>query len=173
MPFRRLALCLLALALFASPASAKEAPRKLVLEDFFRGRFVANGTFNNTRDGSKRGLKVAMKGTWNGKALTLVEDFVYSDGERDKKTWVFTKIAEGRYTGRREDVLGEAEIYNDGNDVRLKYVATVRSGGAGYDVRFNDKLSVVDRRTVLNTADVSYFLFPVGNVELTIKKVGK
>ena len=40
------------------------------------------------------------------RSLTLGEDFVYSDGEQDRKTWRFTRTAEGRYPGMREDVIG-------------------------------------------------------------------
>src|SRR6478609_11798514 len=95
--------------------------RKLVLEEFFRGRHVAEGVFTNTRDNTTRGLKVQMRGTWDApsQTLTLVEDFVYSDGEKDRKTWRFTRTAEGRYSGTREDVIGQADIRQGGNDVRL------------------------------------------------------
>ena len=102
MPYLRLAVAAILSLLAAVPAfAATPAPQKLVLEKFFRGPLVASGTFVNTRDGTTRGLKVRMIGTWDGKTLTLVEDFVYSDGERDRKTWRFTKVAEGRYTGTR------------------------------------------------------------------------
>jgi hypothetical protein len=160
----------------AASAAGSQAPAaptgRLVLEDFFRGRFVANGTFVNTRDGTQRGLKVAMKGTWDGQTLTLVEDFVYSDGERDRKTWRFTKIAEGRYRATREDVIGEGVAEQDGDAVRLHYTARVKASGSSYDLRFRDTLAKTDSRTVLNTADVSFLFFPVGRVELIIRKIG-
>ena len=150
---------------------AHAASGKLVLEDFFNGSMTATGVFNNTRDGSKRGMKVAMRGVWDGKALTLREDFVYSDGERDRKTWVFTKTGKGRYVGTREDVIGTADVYGDGDAVRLSYVARVKTAAGGsYDVRFNDVLKLVGPKQVLNTAEVTYFVLGVGNVELNIRK---
>jgi hypothetical protein len=146
---------------------------RLVLEDFFRGRFVAEGTFFNTRDGTQRGLRVVMKGTWDGQTLTLVEDFVYSDGERDRKTWRFTKVADGRYRATREDVIGEGVAVQDGDAVRLSYTARVKASGSSYDLSFRDTLMKIGSRTVLNTADVRFLFFPVGRVELTIHKVGR
>ena len=155
-----------------NPASAQSAPaayKKLVLEDYFQGRFAAEGVFSNKRDGSQRRVKVAMRGTWDGKVLTLSEDFRFSDGARDFKTWRFTKTAPGRYTGRREDVVGEARVYEEDGGIRLKYDAVL----AGYTVAFSDVLTQTGPRTVLNTADVSLFVIPVGDVVLRIRKTGR
>lgn len=159
----------------AAAAAAPPAPGKLVLEDFFRGTLTADGTFTNTRDGTTRGLKVKMKGTWDGSTLTLVEDFVYSDGERDRKTWRFTRTGEGRYVGTREDVIGTADVVQDGNDVRLSYTARVTTkDGSSYRIRFADVLRLKDKRTVINTADLkAFFIVPVGTVDLTIRKQGR
>lgn len=167
-----------AAALVPLPAFAANAPAvpastgKLVLEEFFRGPLTAEGVFKNTRDGTSRSMKVRMNGTWDGSTLTLVEDFVWSDGERDRKTWRFTRVGEGRYTGTREDVLGTADVVQDGNDVRLSYTARVTTkDGSSYSIRFADLLRLTDRRTVLNTADLKAFWFvPVGTVTLTIRK---
>jgi hypothetical protein len=167
--------CLVASPALLSPASARDiapAAGKLVLEDFFRGPLIAEGEFLNTRDGTRRGLKVRMAGHWDGRVLTLREDFTYSDGEKDRKTWRFTKIGQGRYVGTREDVVGAAEVVEDGNDIRLSYTATVRSKGSSYDIRFADRLALTRPRTVLNTAKLSYFFFDVGQVSLTIRQVG-
>lgn len=147
---------------------------KLVLEDFFRGRLLAEGEFLNSRDGSRRGIKVKMHGTWDGRVLTLVEDFAYSDGETDRKTWRFTKLGEGRYSGTREDVIGDAVVLQDGDDVTLAYTAKVRTkDGGSYDIRFKDRLALTAPRTVLNTATLSWLFFDVGRVNLTIRRVGR
>jgi Protein of unknown function (DUF3833) len=101
----------------------------------------------------------------------LREDFVYSNGERDRKTWAFTKTGDGRYVGTREDVIGTADVYQDGDAVRLSYVARVKTAkGDSYDVRFNDVLKLTGPKQVLNTADVTYYVLTVGNVELNIRK---
>lgn len=177
--FTRLVLPLALGAVLAGPAAARgaapQAPRTLVLEDFFRGPLQAQGEFLNTRDNTRRGVKVKMHGDWDGKVLTLVEDFVYSDGERDRKTWRFTKVGEGRYVGTREDVVGQAEVTQDGPDVKLTYVATVRTkDGGSYDIRFADRLSQTGPATVLNTAKLTYLFFiDVGQVSLTIQKAGR
>jgi len=176
--FARTVVCVALGTVLTGPAIASDAPpaapRTLVLEEFFRGPLLAEGEFLNTRDNTRRGVKVKMHGSWDGKVLTLVEDFVYSDGEKDRKTWRFTKVAEGRYVGTREDVIGEAEVLQDGKDVTLAYTATVRTkDGGSYSIRFKDRLALVAPRTVLNTATLSWFVFDVGRVNLTIHRLGR
>jgi hypothetical protein len=174
MPKGPLRLAVLAAALLAGLVPAAAAGRKLVLEDFFRGHLIAKGTFTNNWDGSHRDVRVDMRGHWDGQTLTLVEDFAYADGERLTKTWIFTKTGEGRYIGRREDVIGTASVVQDGDDVRLEYVArqAVKNGGT-YDLTFHDRLVQTSARDVLNLADVGLLFFDVGRVELRIRRLGR
>ena len=162
-----------ALLAFCLSGPAEAAGRKLVLEDFFRGHLLAKGSFSNRWDGSHRDVRVDMLGHWDGHVLTLAEDFFYADGERAKKTWTFTKIGEGRYVGHREDVIGAADVYQDGNDVRLEYQArqAVQNGGT-YDLTFRDRLEQTSKTEVLNVADVKLLFFDVGRVELKISSFG-
>jgi hypothetical protein len=165
------------------PAAAKETAAKetagkatpenaLVLEDWFRGRTTARGSFFNAIDGSRRDLVVDLVGTWDKRTqtLTLVEDFFYSDGERDRKTWRFTKTGPGTYVGRREDVIGTARIFTDSaGKVRLQYKAMV----GGRTLAFDDTLALRTDGTVLNTASVSYLFISVGRVELVFNRGGR
>jgi hypothetical protein len=102
------ALVALGVSLFAGSVQVQAEP--LRLEQFFRGNLVAEGRFRNSWTGSERGLTVQMKGTFDGKVLRLKEDFVYSDGEKDQKTWVFTKTGVGTWSGLREDVREPAAV---------------------------------------------------------------
>jgi hypothetical protein len=179
---RRLVLTLSALALagLSAPFGGAQArnrqvpssaPRPLLLEEFFRGPLTAEGVFRNTRDGTTRGLKVRMFGRQEGDTLVLREDFVYSDGERDRKTWRFTRTGPDAYSGVREDVIGTADIRQDGDAVRLSYTARVKTqSGSSYDIRFADLLRKTGPREVLNTADLSFLFFKVGTVELRIRR---
>ena len=169
-----LAALLLPLSLI-NPAFAQTSAteKTLVLEEFFRGTLTAKGSFTSRIDGSKRGLDVVMKGIWDRKTqtLTLVEDFVFSDGEKDRKTWRFRKTGPGTYVGTREDVLGEARVWQDGPLVRLSYKARQKTkSGSTFDVHFDDILRQTDAKTVINTATVHWWFLTVGDVELTIKK---
>ena len=148
--------------------SAQAHAEPLRLEQFFKGNLVAEGRFRNSWTGAERGLTVQMKGTFDGKVLRLKEDFVYSDGEKDQKTWVFTKTGAGTWSGLREDVTAPAALIT-APDGSIQFGYTARIGG--YDLAFRDRLEKVDAKTVRNTASVYVFGFiKVGEVELVMRR---
>lgn len=130
------------------------------LEGYFAGRSSAVGSFSAIT-GVRRKFTVDLLGQWNGKTLTLVEDFVYEDGERDRKTWRFEKIAPDRYRGTREDVIGETLVTISGDTARFHYLIDLHPDGKSNRVRFHDTMRLRDDGTVLNTAIVTKFGLPV------------
>jgi hypothetical protein len=159
---------LLALSLFAAtPAAAASGP--FVIEEFFSRPAVATGTFKNALDGSVRGIKVRFRGQWDRKAqtLTLAEDIAYSDGQKERKVWRLTKTGPGTYVGTRDDIIGKAIGTTDAEGrLHLRYRATVGSR----TLHFDDTLALQPDGTVLNTAEVSYLVFHVGDVELRFRR---
>jgi len=154
-----------ALLLLTTAAQAKS----LVLEQFFARPATATGVFRNTLDGSERQVNVVFRGHWaeRTKTLTLREDIAFSDGEKQRKTWVLTRTAPGTYVGRRDDVVGEARGYTDAEGrVRLRYRAVVGER----PLTFDDVLELRPDGTILNRANVSYYVVPVGTVELHIRR---
>jgi len=148
-------------------------PKVFVLEQALSGKLVADGAFINSLTGGETKFSVLMDGTWDGQTLTLVEDFTFSDGSTDRKTWVLTKKAEGIYEGTREDVIGVARVWQDGVGVRLDYYVTLHTGIGGIDVRFRDIMYLNADGSITNRAIVSKFGLRVGRVELTMRPQAK
>ncbi len=109
----------LALLLFAAFTSAPAYAADLGSEDFFKGKTYAYGSFGAINGTSS--FRVDLTGHVRGKVLTLREDFRYDDGERDTKTWVFTRTGPNTYSGTREDVLGETTVRLSGNTARFTH----------------------------------------------------
>ena len=153
----------------ASPPTieSQAAAAPLVLPAFFAGSSQGEGVFTNSWTGSERRFNVTIAGTWDGTTLTLVEDFDYADGEKDRKTWQLRQTGEGRFVGTREDVVGEAQAWTDGPAVRLVY--SVRLGG--WTVDFSDILALRADGSLLNRATVGKWGIRVGRVELVLRKV--
>lgn len=143
----------------------------LVLEEFFAGRTVGEGRFESGIAGVERTFTVKTRGTWDGRTLTLREDFVFDDGERDSKTWRFTRQRDDSFKGTREDVVGVADIWQDGETVRLSYRAEVTGKrGAQRVLTFEDVLVPQSPGVVVNKAVVSKYGVPVGTVEVVFRK---
>ena len=73
------------------PAPSEVGLQPLALEGFFEGRSEGEGAFVNSWTGSERRFHVDIVGTWDGTTLTLIEDFAYADGEKDRKTWILRR----------------------------------------------------------------------------------
>ncbi len=139
------------------------AAADLRLEEFFKGKTYAYGKFSAI-NGNKREFRVDLNGKWNGKTLTLREDFFYTDGERDTKTWRFTKTGKNTYSGTREDVKGATTVKVRGNKATFSYVVDLDNGPKENLVRFNDTLILTKEGTLKNTAWVSKFGIGVARV---------
>lgn len=155
-----------ACALPPDPPPDTAAAPALVLESFFAGRTVGEGVFTNSWTGAQRRFDVVIEGSWDGRTLTLVEDFAFADGEKDRKTWRFERIGRGTYVGTREDVVGLARAWTDGKAVRLEYAVTLGS----WTVDFADVLALTDDRSLINKATVGKWGIRVGRVELFLRR---
>lgn len=154
---------------FSTPPPAK----KLVLEEALKGRTLGEGVFVNSFTGGETKFSVVIDGAWDGRVLTLVEDFTYSDGLQERKTWRLTKTADGAYSGVREDVIDTANVRQDGNGVRLDYFVTLSTGLGDIDVRFQDLLYLNADGSIANKAVVSKFGLRVGRVDITMRPLGR
>lgn len=161
-----LSLSLLTMLSVASPAFAKDT----MMEAFFRGRTTATGSFSAI-NGVNRQFDVVLTGRVRGGTLTVREDFVYSDGERDRKTWHFVRTGPATYSGTREDVIGTTMLKVEGNTARFTYLVDLDPGPGKNVVRFFDKMVLSDDgRSITNTATVWKYLFPVARVKVAFKK---
>lgn len=152
------------------PVPAASGATPFVVERDLVGPSVARGEFRAIT-GTRRAFTAQLNGSWDGAVLTLVEDFAYDDGERDRKTWHLRQVSPGRFTGTREDVVGEATGFMDGNIFRLEYDVVLPSeNGSGRKVRFRDVLALRADGGILNNASVGWFGFHVGSVSLVIER---
>lgn len=150
------------------PPTASTTP--FIIERDLAGASVARGEFRAI-NGVRRPFTAQLNGTWDGRTLTLVEDFVFDDGERDRKTWRLERVGPGQYRGAREDVVGEAVGFQDGAVFRLEYNMRLPSAnGRGRVVRFRDVMALTENGEVLNDATVGWFGLRVASVSLRIER---
>jgi hypothetical protein len=113
-----------------------------------------------------------MNCSWNGADGVLDEDFVYSDGEKQKRVWRMKYLGEGRYSGTAGDVIGTALGQTSGNAFRWGYTLSLPVGDKVYEVQFDDWMYLMDDRVMLNKAVMSKFGIYLGEVQLTFVKRG-
>ena len=148
---------------------AQERPL-LELDRYFNGRVLAHGVFQKRGGEVARRFTVVMDCDWEGNQGVLDEAFTYSDGSTERRIWRLTKHADGRYTGRADDVVGEAQGQTSGNAFRWNYTLRLPVDGKEYEVQFDDWMFLVDDRVLLNRATMSKFGVTLGEVLLSFTK---
>ncbi len=142
----------------------------LELRDYFNGTLDAYGVFTDRSGQVVKRFTVTMKGTWAGDDGVLDEDFVYSDGTTQKRIWRLKRLANGAYTGRADDVVGDAQGKQSGNAFNWTYTMALPVDGKVYNVQFDDWMYLMTDRVMLNKATMSKFGFRLGEVTLSFSK---
>lgn len=142
----------------------------LQLDRYFNGRIRAHGIFQKRGGEVVRRFTVVMDCHWEGNQGVLDEAFSYSDGSTSRRVWRLTKHEGGRYTGRADDVVGEAAGQESGNAFRWNYTLRLPVDGKEYEVQFDDWMFLVDERVMLNRATMTKFGLRLGEVTLSFTK---
>ncbi len=156
-----------------SSAYVNEKPA-LDLKTYFNGRVMAWGMFQDRSGKVVKRFNVTMNCSWTVKdgveTGVLEEDFVYSDGTRQRRVWTLRRTASDRYVGTADDVVGEAIGIVAGNTLRWKYVLSMDIDGRNYHLDFDDWMILMDDKVMLNRAVMSKFGVTLGEVTLTFVK---
>ncbi len=144
---------------------------ELKLEEFFKGKLVAYGMFQDRSNQVMRRFRVDMTGTWEGNTGILDETFYYQDGTTEKRVWTLTKLADGKYSGSASDVIGEALGETSGFALNWHYTLALKTEDDIYHVDFDDWMYLLDDKRLINRATVTKWGFHVGEVTLLIEKL--
>ena len=142
---------------------------KLDLFSFFEGNTFAYGIFEDRFGNLKRQFRVNISGTIDDETLTLDEDFLYDDGEKDKRIWKIKKITKKDkiiYEGKAEDIEGTATGSISGNTLNWSYDIYLNIKGSNIKVHFNDWIYKQSENLAINRAYVSKFGINIGSVTL-------
>ena len=144
---------------------------RLVLEEFFSGRSVAYGIFEDRFGNLRRQFRVNLSGELDGNRLVLDEEFLYDDGERASRTWTIDRVgiaSDGtvNYSGRAADVKAAAHGVQVGNALNWRYDITLEMSGMSLDLHFDDWIYKQDEDIAINRAFVTKFGVEIGSVTI-------
>lgn len=142
----------------------------LDLRRYFDGTVDAWGVFTDRSGKVVRRFTVVMDCKWQGEQGVLDEAFTYSDGTKERRVWRITHQGNGRYTGRADDVVGEAQGQARGNALRWRYTLALPVDGRTWHVDFDDWMFQMSDRVMLNRATMSKFGITLGEVTLSFTK---
>jgi Protein of unknown function (DUF3833) len=140
------------------------------LKSYFTGTVDGWGIFTDRSGKVAKRFIVTMNCTWNGDEGILDEDFVYSDGSKQKRIWRMKKLPDGRYEGRADDVVGVGNGQQMGNAFRWGYTLNLPVDAKVYEVQFDDWMYQMDDKVVINKAKMTKFGFTLGELVVNFKK---
>lgn len=142
----------------------------LDLKTYFNGKLRAHGMFSDRSGRIIKRFVVEMDCRWTGEDGVLDEQFTYADGTKERRVWRLKHLGGGRYTGRADDVLGEATGASAGNAFQWRYTLKLPVDGRVWEVDFDDWMVLIDERVMLNRAVMSKFGIRLGEVQLVFTK---
>lgn len=156
----------------AGPQPSDYAQEKPVLDlrQYFNGTVDAWGVFTDRSGRVVKRFTVLMTCSWQGNQGVLDEEFTYSDGTHQRRVWRIQALPDGGYSGRADDVVGEAVGQARGNALRWQYTLTLPVDGRVWEVQFDDWMYLMNERVMLNKAVMSKWGVRLGEVTLSFAR---
>lgn len=159
-------------ACFGRPdlADEKLSAQEFNLEDFFDGQVVGYGQFQDRFGTVRRRFEVDVTGDWDGRTLTLDEDFVYEDGTTENRVWTLRKTGPETWQGSADGVLGQATGEERGDAFNWQYRIDLPVPDDKLRVRFDDWMWQITEDRVLNRAYMDKYGVEIGEVIIWFEK---
>lgn len=143
---------------------------KFNLKNYFTGPIKAWGLVQNRSGQVIQQFDIIMLGTWNDKQGTLVEDFSFYDGKKQRRIWTITDKGNGVYEGRADDILGNADGFTFGNAGQWTYSMDVPVKDGSYRMKFDDWMWVMHDGVLINRSYMKKFGITFAEITIFMQK---
>ncbi len=140
------------------------------LKSYFNGPIRAWGIVQDWRGRVVRRFDIEMVGSWKGDVGTLTENFLYDDGETQKRVWTIVKKPDGRYEGSASDIIGGAIGESEGNAIRWHYTMDLPVSGTTYRIQFDDWMWEMKDGVMINRSYLKKFGLTVAELTIFMQK---
>lgn len=140
------------------------------LQEFFDGKTVAHGQFQDRFGTVRRRFEVAIDGTWDGETLTLIEDFAYADGTTEQRIWTLRQTGPETWEGTAPGVIGTATGTEKGDVFNWAYTIDLPVPDGTLRVSFDDWMWQLSEDRVLNIAYMRKAGITIGKVIIYFEK---
>lgn len=137
---------------------------------FFNGPIKAWGIVQDWRGRVVRRFDINLVGEWHGDVGTLTEHFDYYDGETQQRIWTIKKIADGKFEGTADDIIGKATGTAKGSAVRWSYVMDLPVKDTTYHIRFDDWMWLMNDGVLINRSYLKKFGIRVAELTIFMQK---
>ncbi|MEZ8102909.1 DUF3833 domain-containing protein [Vibrio bivalvicida] len=148
----------------------RESKPEFNLFEYFEGKSMAWGMVQDYTNKQTRRFEVVIVGSVKENTLTLVEDFVFDDGEKSQRIWTIERLGNGYYQGSADDIIGIATGREVGNALQWQYDFELQLEDSTVVVSLDDWLYRQDEKHVFNLTNIKKFGIEVGKITLFFQK---
>lgn len=132
---------------------------------FFSGRTESHGVMENRGGAPTRRVTTKTWGHWEDATLHLEQDLVFSDGQRQHRSWRIRKVDAHRYEATANDMVGTATGTAYGNVFHWTFILALSPGDPLGNVQMSQWMYLQpDGRTMVNHTTIRKFGFVVAQV---------
>lgn len=143
----------------------------LLPEEYFLGRTRGWGMINDRFGRLRRRFVVNMVGQFTDGTLRLDEDFIYDDGKTTRRTWRVRRLAEGRYEGVADDIVGVAAGSVTGPVLRWTYCMRIEMAGRTHTFSLCDLMALQSDGMLLNRIEMRKFGIRLADVFVAFARI--
>lgn len=133
---------------------------------YFKGQTEAWGMVQDRSGKQLRRFHVDINGEVIGDTLTLKEQFVYNDGEKQQRIWNIRRVGTDSYEGTANDIEGVATGQAAGNAFNWRYSMNITADGKVWLLHFDDWMYLQDGKHLFNKTEMKKFGVTVATVTL-------
>ena len=144
---------------------------KLDIKKFFNGDVEgfaiiqdANGKIIDTQS-------IKINGKWEENKGIVQQLFVYADGTKDSRTWLFTVEQDGSFEAVGHNVSGPAQGRQIGNAYQMLYTLSVMQNGVKQPVKIEDNGFLADEKSMLVISKFKKGYSASGKAIISLKKL--
>jgi len=139
---------------------------------YFQGETEAWGMVQDRSGKQLRRFHVDIQGEVVGDTLTLNEQFVYNDGEKQQRIWHIQRTGADSYRGTANDIEGIATGQAAGNAFNWHYSMNITTEGKTWLLDFDDWMYLQDDKHLFNKTEMKKFGVTVATVTLFFTRKG-
>jgi hypothetical protein len=148
---------------------------KLDIREYLNGDLEAEGVLIDYTGKADLSFYATLKGSWKGNEGKLEEEFFFSDGKKQNRTWIINVSDDNNFTATAGDVVGTAKGSQNGNAVNMKYVLQVPYNGSTINMSMDDWMYLIDagqgkKPIIINRTAMKKFGIKLGELQLVIRK---
>jgi hypothetical protein len=130
-----------------------DGANKMDMKQFFDGNIEAFAIKQDANGKIIATFTAKINGKWEDNKGVIQQNFLYSDGAKDSRTWLVTLDTDGTFEAVGHNVSVPAKGKQIGNAAQSNYSLNLSSKTGKEEVNFEDKMYLVDENSMIMISD--------------------